>query len=123
MREPTHGEKITCALDRTPEAIARDIIARLLQRAREHLAKSKSYDQKRRKEEATQKLKENYLKKYLTHQWHNGGNPAWTNEYQEPKPAAPISAYIRYDGTIEIKTNLPIKQALKLIKKLQESKI
>jgi len=120
MREPTHGEKITCALDRTPEAIARDIITRLLPSAREHLTKSKAYDHQKRKEEATHNLKEKFLAKFLPHEWRgHRATPAHTNEYEEERAAPPISAHQYYDGTIEITTRLPIKEALQLIKHLK----
>lgn len=120
MREKRTPEKITVDPNRTPEAIAQDITRRLLPHARAHLLESIKYHNEKEKEEATKKLTDRYLQKELPHEWRNHNNTVnFTNEYDKEPDAPPITARRYYDGTIEINTRLPIREALKIIRHLK----
>ena len=118
MKSPKRGESITYALDRTPEAIARDIYARLLPAARAHLAESKIYDHEQRKEKAIKALREKYIKKYLPDIYSRH-----TSEtiFHRPNDWKSVRAQLTYEDKVEITVNLPYMQALKILQYLQEN--
>jgi len=118
MKTCKTAKSITCDPKRTPEAIARDITARLLPDAREYFAESKAYDHQQRKEEATNALIDKMLQKYLPHKWRNGGNEKFTNEYHKTANAPEVEACRNYENQIEIQVTLAIKPALELLKQL-----
>ena len=51
MKSAGTAERITCSLDRTPQAIAQDIARRLLPNAREYFARCREYTQHWKKEQ------------------------------------------------------------------------
>lgn len=116
IQEPRTGESITCDLTRTPQAIAQDINRRLLPHARTHLAESKTYDLSKRKAKACENCRDNLIKKYLPEEY-NGNffskKKAGKNGYKSRVIASPT-----YDDMIEIELNLPLPEALKLLKQL-----
>lgn len=119
MREPGQGYKITCAADRTPEAIARDIATRLLKDAKDHLSKCKAYDHEKRKEKAIETLRQRYIKKYLPEFWcrYSNDQPIFhrSNDWKT------IRAQLTYENKVEITINLPFMEALKLLKHIQKN--
>jgi hypothetical protein len=114
MREKTNGESISCDLTRTPQAIAQDIARRLLPHARAHLAESKAYDLKKRKEEARNNLINNLIMRYLPEKY----NGKFFSKKKAGKYLSRIIAETTHDDLINIEINLPLKDALKLLKQL-----
>lgn len=118
MKSPRRGESITCALDRTPEAIARDICARLLPAARAHLEISKAYDLRERKEKNAKNLRENFIKKYLPDEYHNYHSE---RQFHRRGDSKTLRAQLTYENKVEIKLNLDFIKALQLLKHLEEN--
>jgi hypothetical protein len=118
MREMKSGEKITCDPTRTPEAIARDIKNRLLTHAREHFTESRAYDLERRKAEAKKNLIAKLIMRYLPKEYQN---ESWCSETKSRHGYTDrIHARTTYDNLINIEINLPLKEALKLLKQLTQ---
>ena len=119
MREKTNGDSISCDLTRTPQAIAQNIAHRLLPHARTHLQESKEYDLERRKEEAKRNLRKNLLMRYCPKEYQNDkfctNDSPGRNNYKKRIYASPT-----YDNLINIEINLPIKDAIKLLKQLTQ---
>ncbi len=119
MREKTQGETITCDPGRTPEAIARDICARLLTHARAHLTESIIYDTEKTREKNIKNLREKMLKKYLP----NESNGKFYSEKKADRYRQRVWAETSYDDLINIEANLPIGEALKLLKLLTQGEL
>lgn len=119
IRQKKSGQEITCSLSRPVENIARDIIARLLQHAREHLAESTAYDLEKRKEEAAEKLRENLIKPFAP-KLHNGKfyNPG---SKKNSRSTLWVEIY-DYCNEAEIKIRLPLRKALQLLKTIRNGK-
>lgn len=107
----TRGRSITCALDRKPEAIARDITARLLPHALEYFTESANYDKEKRKEEAAANLKENFIKQF-TDEKYNGK----FYKKSKDKDSRLWVDVCDYDNTAIIEIRLPFTKAVQLLK-------
>lgn len=118
MREPVTGERITCALDRTPEAIARDITARLLPTARAHLEKSKAYDLQKRKEDAAANLRKSLIRQFAPEEWNNQFHKS--SSKKDDYTTRMSIDITNYNNSAEIKIRLPFTKALKLLKHIQQ---
>lgn len=113
MREKTTGESITCDPTRTAEAIARDIETRLLAHARAHLIESKEWDAEQTRQKNASALRGRMIKKYLPNEYQNDKYCTDADRYQER-----VYAHPTYDNLINIEINLPLPEALKLLKQL-----
>ena len=118
IKSRSTGESITCSLDRSPEAIARDIINRLLPAARAYLTDSIQYDHEKRKETAITKTRERFIKKYLPEEWRNYSNEPAT--FHRARDWKSIRAQLTYENKVEIKINVDFMKALEILKYLQE---
>lgn len=117
MRQRTTGETITCDPGRKAEAIARDIESRILAHARAHLIQSREYDAEQTREKNAEKLRGKMIQKYLPQEYQSG-------KYCSRKEASPykqrVYAQPTYENLINIEVNLPLPEALKLLKQLTQ---
>ena len=116
MKEPRIGETITADPKRTPEAIARDIENRILTHARAHLAESREYDAEQRRQEARRKLRNKMLMKYCPKEYQH--EKFCTITGSQSGYIERVYAHPTYDNLINIEINLPLPEALKLLKQL-----
>lgn len=114
MRELTNGETITADPHRTPEAIARDICARILDHARAHLAESIVYDREKMLEANAAHLRESIMSQF-TQEKYNG------KLYKKSKDRNRLMwiEIGNYDNTATIEIHLPFADALRLAKHIE----
>lgn len=105
-KETRNEDRITCDPGRSMAAIARDVCARILPQAVEHLTQSREYDRQRRKVEAEENTRLRLLSKYMPKRDHRG----------DPYDGEGMTAHITYDKQIELTIRLPIAEALKICK-------
>lgn len=118
MREKTTGETITCDPNRTAEAIARDIENRLLQHARAHLVESIEWDAEQTREKNAQQLRGKMVKKHLP----NEANGKFYSDSKADKYRPRVWAELTYGKMVNIEVNLPLAEALQLLKQLTKGK-
>lgn len=116
MHAKRDPDSITCNPKRSPEAIARDICARLLTSARQHLAESIELDKEIRQTQARKKLRLNLIKKYLPHEYQP---EKFCNGTRQTTPT--IYAQLTYNNLVNLEINLPIGEALALIQHLKRT--
>jgi len=118
MREAKNGESVTLDPSRPAAALAADIDRRLLQSAQTHLSESAAYDLKRRKTESAENLRRSLIKRFAPKEGHNG---------KLYKPASVKGRFTGlyvdihdYDNTAAIEITLDLKDALKLLKHIEQ---
>ena len=117
MKERTRGESITCNPKRAPEAIARDITARILQHARAHLSESIQYDNQQRKEEAAALLRESLMSQFTDKKYN--GKLYKSSKDRNRQMWVEIN---NYDNSATVEIRLPFADALRLIKHIEKEK-
>jgi len=118
-REKTNGESITCDPSRTAEAIARDICARLLPHARAHLIESMEYNTEKTLEANAKHLRESLIKKFCPFE----SNGKFYSGKKADKYRERVWAELTYDNLINIEINVPLKEALQLLKQLTQGEL
>jgi len=113
MKEKTTGESTTCNPSRTVEDIAKDICNRILKHAREHLKESIQWDAEQTRQANKRKLTNKFISGYLPKEYQTG---CFCTD--KDRSGERIKAKLTYDNLINIEINLPLPEALKLLKQL-----
>lgn len=114
MKTAGQAERITVASDRTPEAIARDIRARLLPNAREYFARCRDYTRKWKQDQDDHAQLLHMLAPFTT--WKRTDSDGTRSEWQASRARADIYHDRIYSVKIENPTTDELLQILKLLK-------
>lgn len=115
VQEKTTGETITANPNRQPEAIARDICARILDHARAHLIESHAWHTKKTHEEAAAHLRESIMRRFANEKYN--GKLYRKSKDRNRRMWIDVN---NYDHTATIEIHLPYTEALRLLKEIEK---